>query len=267
MRTARSSVTVSFDATNPAAAEWARKRSAQLIVGITNQTRSAIRKVMHRAFIEHIPPRQAAKLIVPLIGLTEDQADRILDLRGEILASPGKKIWLGRKGIRVPDDPTDDFVSRKLADYADRLLDTRAMTIARTETIAASNEGQREMWEQAVEEGDLPENALREWIVTPDDRLCPICEPMDGVTTGIGEPFELEDGTKVQGPPAHPNCRCGQGISEEVASRAAEFDPDQPRDESGQWTSSGRGLSAGEREFVNKYQESSFDGGLISTED
>jgi hypothetical protein len=46
--------------------------------------------------------------------------------------------------------------------------------------MRASNEGQQEAWDQAVEEGLLTGNEQQEWIVTPDDRLCPECEPFDG---------------------------------------------------------------------------------------
>jgi hypothetical protein len=53
----------------------------------------------------------------------------------------------------------------------------RAELIARTETMRASNEGQQEAWDQAVEEGLLTGNEQQEWIVTPDDRLCPSASP------------------------------------------------------------------------------------------
>jgi SPP1 gp7 family putative phage head morphogenesis protein len=90
--------------------------------------------------------------------------------------------------------------------------DARAETIARTETIAASNRGQQEAWDQAVEEGLLTGNETQEWITTPDDRTCPICEPLDGVNVALGEQFDTELG-KVDGPPAHPRCRCALALT------------------------------------------------------
>lgn len=81
----------------------------------------------------------------------------------------------------------------------------RADTIAATEVIRASNEGQQELWSQAVEEGLLTGKEQKEWIVTPDDRLCPICEPMEGVTVALDETFNVE-GDQIDGPPAHPRC-------------------------------------------------------------
>jgi SPP1 gp7 family putative phage head morphogenesis protein len=83
----------------------------------------------------------------------------------------------------------------------------RADLIARTETMRAANEGQLEAWDQAQEQGLLTGEELKEWITTPDDRLCPICEPLDGVQVARDETFEV-DGDQLDGPPAHPRCRC-----------------------------------------------------------
>lgn len=103
----------------------------------------------------------------------------------------------------------DQFDVRDLADRIEDLIGdaSRAQTIARTETMTASNQGQLEAWEQAKEAGLLSGGEQKEWIVTPDDRLCPICEPMDGVNVGLDEKFVV-NGEELDGPPAHPNCRC-----------------------------------------------------------
>lgn len=85
----------------------------------------------------------------------------------------------------------------------------RAEVIARTETMRAVHEGQRQLWDQAVDKGLLPEDYKRTWITTPDDRLCPVCEPLDGeVASAEGLYADIFDG-----PPAHPNCRCTEGIA------------------------------------------------------
>lgn len=103
----------------------------------------------------------------------------------------------------------DQFDVDELADQIGDLIgdDARAETIARTETMRASNQGQLEAWNQATEAGLLTGREQKEWIVTPDDRLCPICEPMDGVNVPLDADFDV-DGDMIDGPPAHPNCRC-----------------------------------------------------------
>lgn len=90
--------------------------------------------------------------------------------------------------------------------------EARAEVIARTETMRASNEGQMQAWDQAADAGLLTGEESKEWITTPDDRLCPVCEPMDGVTVKLSEEFNV-DGERMDGPPAHPRCRCTLGLT------------------------------------------------------
>ncbi len=110
--------------------------------------------------------------------------------------------------------------------------DARAEMIARTETMRASNEGQQEAWDQAVTAGLLTGNEQQEWITADDEATCPICDPMDGVTVGLDEMFEV-DGDEIDGPPAHPNCRCTLGLSLEPT---VAYSPDQARDKKGEFT-------------------------------
>ena len=104
--------------------------------------------------------------------------------------------------------------TQSLADEIYKLVgdEARADLIARTETLKAANVGQSVLFDQAVEKGLLTGREKKEWIVTPDDRLCPICEEMDGVIIPIDDDFEV-DGESISEPPAHPNCRCTIGLS------------------------------------------------------
>ena len=101
---------------------------------------------------------------------------------------------------------------RVLAKYSDRLLRQRAMNIARTETITASNQGQSELWKQAVEKGQLDPTTKRVWIAAMSERTCPICMELDGQERGLEESWILPAGGEVYGPTAHPQCRCTTGL-------------------------------------------------------
>ena len=46
------------------------------------------------------------------------------------------------------------------------------------------------------------------WEVANDERACPLCRPLSGMTAPVGEAFRLPDGRTVGPPPAHPLCRC-----------------------------------------------------------
>lgn len=72
----------------------------------------------------------------------------------------------------------------------------RALLIAVTEATTALTEGAL----VAYDEGDV---VKIKWVTAHDEKVCPVCAPLDGQVALIGEGF---DG--VDGPPAHPRCRC-----------------------------------------------------------
>lgn len=118
-------------------------------------------------------------------------------------------------------------------------------------TMAAANEGQRQAWDQAVDDGLLTGDERREWIATED--ACPECEALDGALADLDGEYPDEGGG---GPPLHPNCRCTEGIS---AMRGAQdhYDPSEARDERGQWTAGGAGNVADVRAALAQMPEGS----------
>lgn len=182
-----------FARTNQRALEWARARSAQLVTEVNAATREAIREIIGLAFEEGLPPREAARLLRDVVGLHSRDAAAVADYRADLLA----------RGAST------EFAEAKAARYSRKLLNARTETIARTESMAAANAGQEELWQQAVERGELPEDIYEVWITTPDDALCPECAAMEGALTKVGEPFVDAGGF----PPLHPNCRCVTGIA------------------------------------------------------
>jgi len=112
----------------------------------------------------------------------------------------------------------DALETGNFKDALDEILDAvgdedRANLIARHETMLAVSEGQRQGWSQAVEDGLLDEDSERTWIIVGDEKVCPICEGLDGKTAKLGEPYVGDDGEEYTGPPAHVACRCTEGIS------------------------------------------------------
>jgi SPP1 gp7 family putative phage head morphogenesis protein len=143
-----------------------------------------------------------------------------------------------------------------LADEIERVVgdEARAESIARTETIAASNRGQQEAWSQATSAGLLTGDEQQEWITTPDDRLCPVCESMDGQVVGLDESFTDDEGNAYDGPPAHPNCRCALGLVMGRSAMRAAYSDDEPRDEHGKWTTGGPGSATGKAKMSARAQ-------------
>lgn len=197
---------MAFNVTNRLATRAAGSRSsARLVREVTDETKQAIRTVVRRAFQEQITPRDTAKLIRPLIGLTQRQALAVVRRRFERLAQ-------GHDAASVAADAER---------YAARLLTQRARLIARTEIIRASVTGQLDLWRTATDRGLLGADMWKRWIVTDDDRLCPICRAMTGRTVPREANFRVggRRGGSVAGPPAHPACRCAIGLVRRAASR------------------------------------------------
>lgn len=180
---AHAAINGSFTLTNREAIRLAGEQAAKLVTNVSRETRTAIRVAIQAGFADGLTPREIAALIRPVIGLTERQAQAAINRRAA------------------------GMTAEAVAKYADRLLKQRALMIARTEIIAAATEGQIAAWKQAQADGFLSREARKQWMVTPDDRLCQRCAAMDGQSVPIAQSF-TEGTSTVSGPPLHPNCRC-----------------------------------------------------------
>ena len=188
-----------FDLVNPRAVEWVQAHGAELVTEVGNSTRSGIRTLIEAGFKEGMPPRTIARELREVIGLHSRQ----------VAAVSNFKLRLAAQGV------DGDALDRRVAKYAQAQLRLRATTIARTEVLRASNEGQQGLWETAASEGLLNKaDTRRVWITTNDDRLdVELCEPMDGEEVGLDEPWTLPDGRRVMVPTeSHPQCRCTAGL-------------------------------------------------------
>lgn len=199
-----------FDASNPAAIDWAQAHAAQLVTEVNDEARKAIQKLIAKALRQGIAPRDLSRILVKTVSMTEAQANAVVNLHQAIITSPGKVVYAGKVKIRVPAAGMDSArVDKLLQAYADRLTRQRAIMIARTEVIAAANEGQTLLWKQAQEKGLLPATIRHTWIAAQSERTCPVCTALDGETVVVGEMFS----TGVTNPPAHPMCRCSTGLA------------------------------------------------------
>lgn len=200
----RANFSMDFAVSNQRSITWATLRSSALITQIGPDTRTAARLMIANGIKEGIPPRKLVQQIREVIGLRTDQLEAVEGLRSRLMsAKPGSLVKAGRMRIRVPKRGLSraDIESRA-SKYTKRLKNQRALLIARTETLHAANEGQRELWRQAVESGQLPQDQKRTWLRNTDRHVA-----MEGQIVGIDEPFmpAIEPGSE-------PNCGCSQGL-------------------------------------------------------
>ena len=220
-------VQATFNAVHPNVVLYAQTRSAELVTSVTEDVRETLRLITAYGASGRATVVEQARMIREVIGLPRNWALAPLRFGDELRAAArtGEIGTLGRRlsgadmvKVRAAiEGGTADsaFIQEMEATYAERLINLRAETIARTESLAASTRGAQESWKQAISDGSLPREVKQFWIVTPDDRLCPICIAIpdmnpDGV--GVGEDFDTPEGP-VDAPPApHPNCRCSLGL-------------------------------------------------------
>lgn len=182
-----------FNMKHPEAEAWARDYAAQLVQGLTNETRRAMSNLVAQMIRDGIPPQQGARMLRSMLGLTTPYSRAVYNFRQDLSA----------KGF------APDYIQSKADEYAQRLLNARARTVARTETMRAVQEGQRQSWTQAAEQGILRSDRTRkQWVTAADERVCPVCAPMDGVTTPLDEPWQTSEGPVSIPSETHPNCRC-----------------------------------------------------------
>lgn len=136
-----------------------------------------------------------------LQGITEDMADSI---REELTLALAEGVNPREAADRITNEVRD-------------IQNTRAETLARTETINAHSSAALDRFDRANVDGV----AHGEWLAADDDRTCPVCRHLDGEVFRISEmrsgTFEFEapegvpdhySGTYRLKPPCHPNGRC-----------------------------------------------------------
>jgi hypothetical protein len=204
---ARISKPLRFDKKNPEAIRWAERHAARLITEIGEEARQAVRHVVVAGLSEGIAPVMQAQMIRASVGLTERYATAVVNFERRLRESPGRLVRAGNLTFRVPQSGmTAQARNQAVAKYADRLTRSRALNIARTETITASNEGQQQLWRQARAKGLLDADVRREWIAS--GKACEICAGLDGKNARLEESFS----GSIFSPPAHPSCRCTVGL-------------------------------------------------------
>lgn len=193
-----------FALDNPYTQGWLTQRTGELITNISDDARATVRSLVEQAWTDGIPPKQLANLIKPTLGLNEQQA-----------AAVQRRYESTRQALEdggMGSARAASVASERVKDYADDLLDQRALNIARTETIAASTAGAQDAWNDAKDQGFLPDDSQREWVASPEGLgACRYCVALDGQRVPFDEDFETDcpsvDGS-INRPPLHVRCRC-----------------------------------------------------------
>lgn len=176
-----------WDMGNPRIRQYVARRTGELVQGIKDDVREHVRDLVARSFTEALTPGDVAREIKGSIGLHKRYRLAVRNYRKRLVEEGKPKGQVEKLSLR----------------YEQRLLKSRAMTVARTESHRAANQGQRSVWREAAAQGYIDRStARRVWVV--DGNPCDICEPLDGTETTLDEPYPggYEPGE------VHPQCMC-----------------------------------------------------------
>lgn len=190
---------------SPGILRWIMERGAEFVTACTQEQKNAIAALTSKKMKESHTVDELARLIRPCIGLTESQAKANARYYDNIVASLKK------------DHPRmkPETIRRKALDasqkYAERQHRQRALMIAQTESAFAYNRGADEGIRQAQAQNYLG-TMVKRWSTSGDDRVCDICNSLDGTEVGMDDDFEFKGKVLFPGqkmlPPAHPRCAC-----------------------------------------------------------
>lgn len=175
-------VVMVFDQTNFRAVQVMRNNGLRLVSSFTEQQRVATQQALIDGISRGVNPREMARAFRNSIGLTPNQErwvrnyERALqDLDAGALRRELRDRRFDptvRRAIAQGDPLTKQQIDKMVARYRARALKLRAETIARTEALRSTHEGVREMYDQAIEAGELlPDQLIRIWNTAGDERV------------------------------------------------------------------------------------------------
>jgi len=244
-REAAGTITPRLDLIDPRAVAFARELAAAQVVNINTTARANIRAIIGEGLSGARTRAQVQASIRSTVGLAPAQA-RMVARYDNVLARMGPTMspddWRGlrqeaaklnasplrdRRLAPLREGMTREQLQRHRDAYSRRALRYRAETIARTETVAASNGGRiagiRGMQDAGMLRGATIEKI---WVTAIDERTCDLCAPLDGEVVSIDVPFRGSEELIVEYPPLHPRCRCT--ISMQVSRGGAPVDTASP---------------------------------------
>lgn len=154
--------------------------------------------------------RQSVQSNAPEPKVVVDYAKKYFEEHGLELVKTLSKTDCERLKVQLKDNwgkGPDAFKKSFQEDYAN--TKARLDSIYRTEYVTAQNEG---ILARSRDAG----HKMKQWNAALDERTCPVCgDQLHGTIIPIEEEFtavvEHKNGSEeisVNGPPAHPNCRC-----------------------------------------------------------
>jgi hypothetical protein len=204
-------IAVVFDQTNSRAVRWMQENRLRLVREMVDDTRAVLRQTMTRGIETGINPREQARYFRSSIGLTARQEAAVSNYRRLLGQNSTESLTRAlrdrrfdptvQRAIGTGNPLTPEQIDRMVARYRERYIKYRAETIARTETLRSVHQGNREMYQQAIDSGTLTrDGVIQIWNVRLDGRQRDWHGSMTGQERQIGEMFISGQGNSLEYP-------------------------------------------------------------------
>lgn len=218
-------IAVSFDQVNFRAVDQMQRARLNMIREFTAEQRLATRAALVDGVERGLNPRDQAREFRRSIGLTLRQERAVQNYRR--LLSEGNSEALQRqlrdrrfdrtvaRAIREGKPLTRAQIDRMVERYSERYVKYRSEVIGRTEALRAVHQGNVEMYQQAIDAGQVRQDQLvRTWVSARDERVRGSHMRLNGLERGFDETFPGDEGEiRFPGDPDAPaaetvQCRC-----------------------------------------------------------
>ncbi len=178
---------------NPFSKKWIDQHLGDWIVEINNDQQGIVRGILDEAINGGVRNDEIMLELGNAVGLTKREVGWVQKRYEKILEETGSKV-LAKKGRE---------------EYFQKTLLERGRRIARTESKDAQSQGQMDSWQLAQEQGEFPQNTLKDWeSVGESPRLSKICRELgEQPPIPLNASFQSSYVGPISRPPAHPNCR------------------------------------------------------------
>ena len=212
-------IIIGFDQTNHRAVATMQRNGLRMVSNFTEQQRRATQQALIDGMRRGLNPRDTARAFRDSIGLTPMQErwvrnyeEQLRNLDRGALRRELRDRRFDRsieRAIERGEPLTRDQITKMTERYRARALKMRAETIARTESLKVVHEGTKEMYNQAIDNGDLQRDQLiRIWNTAKDERVRDSHNFMHNQERQHGELFASGNGNQTDIPG-------GFGIAEE----------------------------------------------------
>lgn len=222
------SLSFSFDRLAPQTQDAADLFAAQFVREVTADTRQMIAGTVQTMISQGASVPRTAQAVRESIGLTQRQAAAVANYRTMLMARAPDALDRALRDRRFDQSLAQHIagtkplsaeqIDKQVAAYHGRYLSFRAKTIARFESLFASNSGAIGAIRSSVSAGLLPAGTRKAWLVAHDERLCPRCRSIPEIQPD-GVPLDAQfqwrvasrhggsSGT-IDTAPLHVLCRC-----------------------------------------------------------